>query len=241
MNQVRRVAVVTGANRGLGFETARQMAQLGYRVVLTSRDGIKGKAAADKLQSERLDVRFSPLDVSREESRSRLIEFVAGEYERLDVLINNAGIMVDGAPDEPQKSSFFDVGLDLVRETMETNVYGPYRLIQLAVPQMRRHGYGRIVNLSSGLGQLAEMRGSFPAYRMSKTALNALTRIAAAELKGENILINACSPGWVRTRMGGKSAPREAAEAVRGITWLATLQDDGPSGGFFQDRMSIPW
>ena len=241
MNQLRRVAVITGANRGLGFETARQMAQLGYRVVLTSRDGIKGKAAADKLQSEGLDVRLRPLDVSREESRLRLAAYLDEEFDRLDVLINNAGIMLEGPPDEPQKSSLFDIGLDTVRETMDTNVYGPMRLIQLCVPLMRRHAFGRVVNVSSNLGQLAEMRGSFPAYRMSKTALNALTRIAAAELKGDNILVNACCPGWVRTRMGGPAAQRDAVEAVRGITWLATLQDDGPSGGFFRDRMSIPW
>ncbi len=241
MNQLRRVAVVTGANRGLGFETARQMAQLGYRVLLTSRDGIKGKAAADKLQSEGLEVRCRPLEVTREESRKRLLDYVEHEYGRLDVLINNAGVLLDGQSDQPQKASFFDVDLEAVQQSMETNLYGPYRLVQLVVPLMRRNSYGRIVNLSSTLGQLSEMRGSFPAYRLSKTALNALTRIAAAELKGENILVNACSPGWVRTAMGGPSAPREPAEAVRGVTWLATLQDDGPSGGFFQDRMSIPW
>ena len=235
------VTVITGGNRGIGFETARQLGQQGHLVILTSRDGIKGKAAVDKLQSEGVAVVYHPLDVDREESRLRLFRFIEERYQRLDVLINNAGIMPDGAPDAPQNASVFDTDLDLVRQSMETNLYGPLRLCQLAVPLMRRNGLGRIVNVSSGLAQLSEMRGSFAGYRMSKTALNALTRIVASEVRGENILVNAVSPGWVRTRMGGSNAPRAAAEAVRGITWLATLDDDGPSGGFYQDRMAIPW
>ncbi len=241
MNTQRRVALITGANRGIGFETARQLGRLNYDVVITSRDGIKGKAAADKLQSEGLSVAYCPLDVTREESRQRAIAFVRERFERLDVLVNNAGIMPDGSPEKPHQASFFDTELGDVIRSMETNLYGPYRMIQLCVPVMRARDYGRIVNISSGLGQLADMRGAFPAYRMSKTALNALTRIVAAELKGENILVNAASPGWVKTAMGGPAAPRTPAETVPGITWLASLPDDGPSGGFFQDRMSIPW
>lgn len=241
MSDTRPIAVISGANRGLGFETTRQLGNLGFRVVLTSRDGIKGKAATDKLQSEGLDVVYHPLDVEREESRLRLFEYLEERFRRLDVLINNAGVMPEGSPDQPQHASVFDTDLDQLRQSMETNLYGPLRLCQQAVPVMRRNGYGRIVNVSSGLAQLSEMRGAFAAYRMSKVALNALTRIVAAEVRGDNILVNSVSPGWVRTRMGGTSAPRAPVEAVRGITWLATLDDDGPSGGFYQDRMAIPW
>ncbi|WP_290648508.1 SDR family oxidoreductase [Aquisalimonas sp.] len=241
MSETRIVTLITGANRGIGFETARQLGWLGHEVVLTSRDGITGKAAADKLQSEGLRVVYHPLDVDREDSRQRLFGFLEEHYQRVDTLINNAGIMPDGSPDQPQRASVFGTQLDQVRQSMETNLYGPLRLCQLAVPLMRRNGFGRIVNVSSGLAQLSEMRGSFAAYRLSKTALNALTRILAAEVEGENILINAVSPGWVRTRMGGRNAPRPVAEAVRGITWLATLGDDGPNGGFYQDRTAIPW
>ncbi|MDN3518628.1 SDR family oxidoreductase [Aquisalimonas lutea] len=241
MSDTRPIAAISGANRGLGFETARQLGNLGFRVVLTSRDGIKGKAATDKLQSEGLDVLYHPLDVEREESRLRLFEYLEERLGRLDVLINNAGVMPEGSPDQPQHASVFDTDLDQLRQSMEINLYGPLRLCQQAVPIMRRNGYGRIVNVSSGLAQLSEMRGAFAAYRMSKVALNALTRIVAAEVRGDNILVNSVSPGWVRTRMGGTSAPRAPVEAVRGITWLATLDDDGPSGGFYQDRMAIPW
>ncbi|MFV8833909.1 SDR family oxidoreductase [Aquisalimonas sp.] len=235
------VTVITGANRGLGFETARQLGRLGHTVVLTSRDGIKGKAAVDKLQSEGLTVVYHPLDVEREESRLRLLRFLDERYQRLDVLINNAGVMPDGPTDAPGATSVFDTEIAQVRQSMETNLYGPLRLCQLAVPLMRRHDYGRIVNVSTGLAQISEMKGEFTAYRLAKTALNALTRIVAAEVRNENILCNAASPGWVKTRMGGPNAPRSAAEGVRGIVWLATVSDDGPRGGFYQDRMAIPW
>ncbi len=241
MSETRLLALVTGANRGIGFETARQLAGQGHRVIVTSRDGIKGKAAADKLATEGLDVRYHPLDVAREESRLQVFRFLEDRYGRLDVLINNAGIMPEGDPAEPQQASVFDAELEQIRASMETHLYGPLRLAQLAVPMMRRNGHGRIVNVSSGLAQLSDMRGSFAAYRMSKTALNALTRILAAEVRGENILVNSVSPGWVRTRMGGEHAPRPPAEAVRGITWLATLDENGPNGGFYQDRMAISW
>lgn len=241
MTESRPIALITGANRGIGFETARQLGKLGHRVILTSRDGIKGKAATDKLQTEGLDVLYHPLDVDREDSRLQLFKYLEERHGRLDALVNNAGIMPDGDPAQPQQASVFDAELDQVRQSMETNLYGPLRLAQLAVPVMRRNGYGRIVNVSSGLAQISEMRGAFAAYRLSKTALNALTRILAAEVRGENILVNSVSPGWVRTRMGGENAPRPPVEAVRGITWLATLDDNGPSGGFYQDRMAIPW
>jgi NAD(P)-dependent dehydrogenase (short-subunit alcohol dehydrogenase family) len=135
----------------------------------------------------------------------------------------------------------FDVAAATVARTLDINTLGPLRLIQAVVPLMRRQGYGRIVNVSSMLGQLAHMGGGYPGYRMSKAALNALTRIVAAELGSGNIKVNAMHPGWVRTDMGGPSAPRSVAEAADTIVWLATLPDDGPTGLFFQDRRPMAW
>lgn len=236
-----RVALVTGANRGLGFETARQLAGRGYKTILTSRDGLAGKAAADKLQSEGLDVAHQPLDVTREDSIRRLAEFLDNAFGGLHVLINNAGIQPEADVDHPQAASVFSSQLDNLRAAAETNVFGPLMLCQKLVPLMRRQHYGRIVNVSTGMAQLSDMGGGYPAYRLSKTALNALTRILAAETRGENILVNAVCPGWVKTRMGGPNANRSPAEAVAGIIWAATLDENGPSGGFFRDGEPIPW
>jgi NAD(P)-dependent dehydrogenase (short-subunit alcohol dehydrogenase family) len=241
MSEPQRIALVTGANRGIGFETVRHLARAGLKTILTSRDGLTGKAAADKLQSEGLNVVYYPLDITRPESVRRIAEFIDNSFNRLDVLINNAGVFLEGALDHPQDSSILDVSVEVVKTTMETNLYGTLRLTQGLVPFMRRHHYGRIVNVSTGMAQLAEMRGSFPAYRMSNTALNALTRILAAELHSENILVNAVDPGWARTRLGGPNAPRTAADAAEGIVWAATLSSDAPTGAFFRDKQPIPW
>lgn len=236
---VTRTALVSGANRGIGFEIVRQLARLGVLAVIGARDPKDGVAAAEKLQSEGLDVPVVALDVDREGSAAEAVAEVKRLYGRLDILVNNAAILID----EPGgfKASLFDLKAETVRRTMDTNLIGPIRLIQAAVPLMREQGYGRIVNLSSGAGQLAEMGSGFPAYRMSKTALNALTRIAAAELGGGNIKVNAMCPGWVRTEMGGANAERSPEEGADTAVWLATLPDDGPTGGFFRDRKPIAW
>ena len=152
------------------------------------------------------------------------------------MLVNNAGVEGSG-----WSTSATDVDLDEVRDLLETNLYGAWRLTQAALPLMRRNGYGRIVNLSSGMGQLSDMGGHAPAYRVSKTGLNALTRMLTAELADENILVNSCCPGWVRTDMGGSNARRSVEEGADTPVWLATLPDDGPRGGFFRDRAPIPW
>jgi NAD(P)-dependent dehydrogenase (short-subunit alcohol dehydrogenase family) len=234
MDSKQRIAVVTGGNRGIGLEICRQLAQLGYQVVLTSRDEVQGLGAQQRLMAEGAEVGYHPLDVTDAESVHRLAEVLQQAYRRVDVLVNNAGVMLDDR-------DVLEADLDIVRATMETNVYGPWRLAQALVPLMQQHGYGRIVNLSSGMGQLSGMGSHRPAYRLSKTALNALTRILAAELQGSNILVNSMSPGWVRTDMGGPSAPRSVEEGADTAVWLATLPDDGPTGGFFQDRKPIPW
>jgi NAD(P)-dependent dehydrogenase (short-subunit alcohol dehydrogenase family) len=235
VNLNQRIAVVTGANRGIGFEICRQLASRGIHVILTSRNEAEGKSACRQLEAQGLDVHYHQLDVTDPESIHRLESYLRREYGRLDILVNNAGVMLD----EP--ASAFQVDLDTVRATMETNVYGPLLLCQALIALMKQHRYGRLVNISSSMGQLANMGSGDLAYRMSKTCLNALTRVMAAELRGTNILVNAVSPGWVGTDMGGPSAPRSVEEGADTAVWLATLPDGGPQGGFFHDRKAIPW
>jgi NAD(P)-dependent dehydrogenase (short-subunit alcohol dehydrogenase family) len=227
----KRIAVVTGANRGIGLEICRQLAQAGMHVILTARDEAKGKAAAKKL-----GVESHPLDVDSDESVKAFLRWIKDTHGRCDVLINNAGVMLD-----PRGSRVLDSKIETYRETLETNLLGPLRMIQAIAPLMKKQGYGRIVNMSSGQGQLSEMGVGTPAYRVSKTALNALTRTTAADLHGSGILVNAMCPGWVRTDMGGSGAPRSVEQGADTAIWLATLPAKGPSGGYFRDRKQIPW
>lgn len=238
MNPSEKVAVVTGANRGIGFETCRQLAKQGFQVVLTSRDESKGKVAVEHLQAEGLQVIHHLLDITNPASVEQLAKFMREKFGRLDALVNNAGVLLDYRDSD---GSLFDAKIDTLRETMETNVYGPVRLAQILVPLMQEHNYGRVVNVSSVAGQLSDMSSGYPAYRMSKTALNALTRILAEELKGTNILVNAVCPGWVKTDMGGANAPRTPAQGADTIVWLATLPDNAPTGGFWRNRQPIDW
>jgi NAD(P)-dependent dehydrogenase (short-subunit alcohol dehydrogenase family) len=236
------VAVVTGANRGLGLETARQLARRDIRVILTSRNAGKGEMALEKLLAEGLDVLFQPLDVTAESSIADLGAFIHSRCGRLDILINNAGIFLDRhGSEDANAAGVFNASLETLTATLKTNLYGPLLLAQELTPLMKQQRYGRIVNISSGMGQLSEMEGRSPAYRISKTALNALTRILAAETRGYNILVNSVCPGWVRTEMGGPNAERTVEEGATGILWAATLPDDGPSGGVFRDGQPIPW
>ena len=234
-----RIALVTGANRGIGLEIVRQLSRAGLIAVLGSRDLKKGNAAAATLASEGLAPPVVALDVTEPDSIRAAVAEVLDRYGRIDVLVNNAGILKEGF--SPQDSSVFEVPVDLVMLTYLTNTVGPLRLNQAAVPAMRKLGYGRIVNLSSGAGQLAEMGSGFPAYRMSKAALNALTRLTAAELGPGDIKINAMCPGWVKTAMGGPNATRPVEKGAETAVWLATLPADGPTGGFFRDKKPIPW
>jgi NAD(P)-dependent dehydrogenase (short-subunit alcohol dehydrogenase family) len=231
-----RVAVVTGANRGIGLEVCRQLAKLGLVVVLTSRDKDKGLKAVADLQKQELPVRFHPLDVTSATSIRELASFLEHEFGRCDVLVNNAGIFP-----EVRGSGVLTGDLATIRTTVETNVYGPVMMCQALVPLMRKNNYGRIVNFSSTLGQLSEMGGGFPGYRMSKTAINALTRMVRDEVQGHNILVNSLCPGWVKTAMGGSGATRSVEEGADTAVWLATLPDNGPNGKFFRDRKEIPW
>jgi NAD(P)-dependent dehydrogenase (short-subunit alcohol dehydrogenase family) len=233
-----KVALITGAYRGLGLETGRQLAERGYSVVLTGRDIARGTEAAETLHRPGGDVRFHRLDVTEEASIQALAVYLRGKFPRLDVLINNAGIYPD-AEYSSGAASAFAADLDTVRRGLETNTLSALRMCQVMIPLM--HGRGRVVNVSSGMGQLTEMNGCCPGYRLSKTALNAVTRIFADELRETAVKVNSVCPGWVRTDMGGPEAPRSVAEGAAGIVWAATLPDDGPTGGFFRDGLPIPW
>ncbi|MET0002433.1 MAG: SDR family oxidoreductase [Candidatus Thiodiazotropha sp.] len=232
------VAIVTGANRGLGLETSRQLARLGHHVLMTSRNEVDGQAAQQMLLNEGLDVSYHPLDVRSEASVLAVVQHFRQHHKRLQILVNNAGIFPDPSP-EDSESSIFNAEIENVLNGFDTNTLGPLRLCQALIPLMG--GEGCVVNVSSGMGQLSEMGGCCPSYRLSKTALNALTRIFSEELKQTQIKINSICPGWVRTDMGGKEATLSIPEGVEGIIWAATLADDGPSGGFFRFGKPIEW
>jgi NAD(P)-dependent dehydrogenase (short-subunit alcohol dehydrogenase family) len=232
----KRVAVVTGANRGIGLEICRQLALRGLRVVLTSRDADRGEQACRKLAADGADVVFRCLDVNRDDSVAGLVRYLEKDQGRVDVLVNNAGIMID-----PPCSSVLQTSLETFRTTLETNFFGAFRMCQAIVPVLQRGHYGRIVNMSSGLGQLDQMGDGSAAYRTSKTALNALTRMVAAAVGDEDILVNSMCPGWVRTDMGGPNAARNVDKGAETAVWLAMLPHGSPSGGFFRDKTAIPW
>jgi NAD(P)-dependent dehydrogenase (short-subunit alcohol dehydrogenase family) len=227
-----RIALVSGGNRGIGLEICRQLAERGYTVILGSRGEEKGRAAASGLGGTVIP---HQLDVSDPKCVGRMAAFLEEEFGRLDVLVNNAGI----ANDEGQRG--VDADLDRVREALEANVLGAWRLSEVAIPLMQRGGYGRIVNVSTGMAALEDMGGGAPGYRVSKTALNAVTRILASELRGSGILVNSVCPGWVQTDMGGSSASRPVEEGADGLLWAATLPNNGPTGGFFRDQRPIAW
>lgn len=243
MDTKQRVAVVTGANRGIGFEITRQLAKKNILVVLTSRKPDSGEIACKDLQKQELPVRYFKLDVDHASDIIALGQFMEKEFGRCDILVNNAGIFLDkAATDDPEDyPSIFHAKIETIEKAIRTNVYGPLLLAQTIVPLMKKNGYGRIVNMSSGMGQLTEMNGGYPGYRFSKTGLNVLTRVFNDELEGENILINSMCPGWVKTDMGGVGATRSIPEGADTAVWLATLPDGGPRGKFFRDRKEIPW
>ncbi len=234
-----KVAFVTGANRGIGLEIVRQLARQGYLAVIGSRDIDEGLKAAGRLKAQGLEVSVQAFDAGDETSAQTAAAEMKRLYGRCDVLVNNAAVLIDGPGGF--RASLFDVQSETARATFEVNTLGPMRTTQAFVPLMRANGYGRIVNVSSVAGSLARMGHGYPCYRMSKAALNALTRITASELADAPIKVNACCPGWVRTDMGGPNADRSVEEGADTPVWLATLPDDGPTGGFFQDRAPLAW
>ena len=230
-----RVALVTGANRGIGLEVCRQLAERDFVVLLTARDAAKATSAAKKLGQV---ARVEPvaLDATNASSIKKAAAEVANRHAYLDVLVNNAGINYDTW--ETVEKADID---GTVMETITTNLLGPWRICQAFLPLLRKSRAGRIVNVSSESGSLGNMGAGPPAYQVTKAALNALTRTLAGELRGSRILVNAVCPGWVATDMGGAGAPRSVREGAAGIVWAATLPDNGPTGGFFRDGKPLPW
>lgn len=230
----KKIALVTGANRGLGFETCKQLSQLGVTVLLTSRDPTKGEVAAKQLIDKGLDVIFYQLDVSDRSNIKDIFTKIENQFGRLDILINNAAILYD------KDQSTMNADLELVNKALTTNLFGPWLLCQAFIPLMEKNGYGRVVNVSSGAASMHYMEGGTPAYGISKVALNVLTRKLASELGRKNVLVNSVDPGWVATDMGGHGG-RPIEDGCRGIVWAATLPNNGPSGGFFHDREPELW
>ena len=238
----RRVAVVTGANKGIGLEIARQLGREGITVLIGARDAERGRAAAEKLRSEGLDAHPLRIDVTDDASVSAAAAAVEREFGRLDILVNNAGIAIDDGP--PSR-----VSLDVLRRTYETNVFGVVRATQALLPLLRRSPAGRIVNLTSGLGSLTQNSDpgwafasiKFLAYNSSKTAVNAITVQFAYELRDTPIKVNAADPGYVATDMNRNQGVRSVEQGAATPVRLALLAPDGPTGGYFNDEGPLPW
>lgn len=229
-----RIAVVTGANRGIGREVAAQLIAADWIVAVGARDIEAAKAAAASMDGGSGQAVPVVLDVSSQESVNAAIAWAGERFERVDALVNNAAIMYD------TWANGVDTDLDDVHEAMETNLYGAWRMAQAFLPMLRRSEHGRIVNVSSEGGSISHMGGGTPAYSTSKAALNALTRVLAAELRSDRILVNAVCPGWTATDMGGGGG-RPIADGARSVTWAVLLPDNGPTGGFFRDGHPLPW
>ncbi|TVR99448.1 MAG: SDR family oxidoreductase [Rhodospirillales bacterium] len=236
-------ALVTGANRGLGLEISRRLGLLGMTVVLAARSGYEARDAADRLKQAGVDAHSTILDVTDAKTVAVTARLLDSQFGGLDVLINNAGIMVDSSVPPSE------LDLAALRETFETNVFGAFAVIRAVLPMIRASRFGRIVNMSSSLGSMTLIGDRHspydgavsPAYQASKAALNAITVLFAKELRDTGIKVNAACPGWVRTALGSDRAPLSVEEGADTPVWLATLPDDGPSGGFFNQRKPVPW
>jgi NAD(P)-dependent dehydrogenase (short-subunit alcohol dehydrogenase family) len=230
-----RVALVTGSNRGIGLEVCRQLLRLGHRVAFTGRDvdGVRTAVqAVDAGERQAIAVALDVRDPATIAAAQRTIEDRLGP---VDMVINNAAVLVG------ETSGVLSIPLEDYRDTLETNLLGAIAVCQAFVPGMAGRRFGRVVNVSSGAGQLSDMSTYAPAYSISKAALNAFTKVLAATYRSRGVLVNAVDPGWVRTDMGGRHAPRSVEQGADTIVWLATLDDRGPSGGFFRDRRPIEW
>lgn len=233
-----KVALITGANKGIGKEIARQLGSQGVTVLIGSRDLSRGEAAASELKAEGIDARAVKLDVVDPADVKSAAERIESEFGKLDILVNNAGVLLDRDGVTPET----------FRATYEANVIAPWELTQALLPLIKKSDAGRIVNQSSILGSLT-MNGSeeigadwlAPAYNSSKAALNLLTVIQSRWLAGTDVKINAAHPGWVKTDLGTDDAPLSVGEGAETAVWLATLPADGPTGGFFHKTDALPW
>ncbi len=246
-----KVALVTGANGGIGFEVVRQLAERGFTAFLGARQLESGETAAKTLHESGLDVRAVPLDLREPATIDAVVDQVEREFGKLDVLVNNAAVLIDLGtnPSELDEAT--------LRATFEVNFFGPFRLTQRCIPLLRASGRGRVVNLASTVAALTELadpdspvQGDVcPAYQASKNAVNSMTVLFARELRDDGVKVNSCCPGWVLTDMGKEDLPdygegvrpKTPAEGADTAVWLATLPDDGPTGGFFNDRQPRAW
>jgi NAD(P)-dependent dehydrogenase (short-subunit alcohol dehydrogenase family) len=229
-----KIAVISGANRGIGLEIGKQLLEIGWNVVFTARNMAEGRPLVNKLREVWKSAWYHQLDVTDEQSISDLAEYVEDTCGRLDVLINNAGIMIE------ENHRAMDMELDDLHKTMATNFYGPLMLTRTMVPYFKDSKDARVINVSSRMGQLSGMGGGHAAYRISKAALNALTVIMARELEGEGIRVNTMCPGWVRTDLGGPNTEKSVEEGADTAVWLATANNI-ENGKFYADRKVIPW
>lgn len=239
-----KIALITGANKGLGFETARQLGRQNIKVLVGARDETRGQAAAEKLQAEGFEAEFILLDVSDEKTHEAAAKYVEGNYGKLDILVNNAGIVLETMDAKPS-----EISLEIIRKTFDTNFFGVIAVTKAFLPLLKKSSGGRIVNVSSGLGSLAQ--NADPnwdyaavkplAYNSSKTALNAFTVILASELKEANILVNSADPGYTATDLNGNQGTKTVEDGASVITELATLPNDGVTGGYFDDQGVVPW
>ncbi len=233
MKEEKKVILVTGANKGIGFEMVRQLIKQGHTVILSARHELRGKEAMDKLNQEKLNVHFVLLDLDVEESIRKAVVYVKEQFGRIDVLINNAAIL------QKQDQSLLQSDWVIIEQTINTNAQAQLKLVRYMLPLLVRGG--RILMASSGGGSMTDPVGGWsPAYCISKSLLNAITRHLAYELEGKSITVNAYCPGWVQTDMGGKSAPRKVEQGADTAVWLATAETI-PTGKFFRDRKEIPW
>jgi NAD(P)-dependent dehydrogenase (short-subunit alcohol dehydrogenase family) len=247
MSTTKKIALVTGGNKGLGLETSRQLAAEGVTVLLGARDLAKGEASAAPLKAEGLDVRAVKIDVDDRADHTAIAAFIEKEFGVLDILVNNAGIMVDGGA--LGTNTTLTVSEENTRKTFDTNFFAVVALTDALLPLLRKSEAGRIVNLSSILGSLTlhATKGS-PiyeaktfAYDTSKVALNSYTIHLAHALKDTKIKVNSAHPGWVKTDMGTDAAPMNVVDGSKTSVWLATLPEDGPTGGFFHMHDTLPW
>lgn len=226
--------IITGANRGIGLEIARQLGKMGHHIILGIRSPEKGKETQEKLASQGIKAVFYPLDLESEASIRSFTDHVLTEFDFIDVLINNAGVLIDSG------KNLSTIPMEDFDKTFQINFKGPLLLTRQLLVLLKKSSNGRIINLSSGLGALNEMSSGYPAYRVSKAALNAMSAILGSELSNYNIRVNSMCPGWVKTDMGGSGASREVSKGAETAVWLAT-NEDIPNGRFLRDKKVIDW
>lgn len=231
----KRTILITGSTKGIGLETARQLAVKGHSVIISGRNSDAIHKAEKKLNNLKLNIHSVLLDIEKNENHQEIISEIIRKTGRIDVLINNGGILMD------ENDSSETIAMEKIQKTMQINTFGAISLMQTVLPYMKKQNFGRIINVSSGMGAFSEMGNGYLAYRLSKTALNSATKIMSFEAANYDIAISAVCPGWVKTDMGGKSAPRPVEKGAETIVWLAESETAESNGKFFRDKKQINW